>query len=216
MKSMRRKWPRSARQLAEAGGGWLEADTLRLPRFLPGGAGGGGRLLCRRRSGAARRRPHGPLPGAAARPSRDAEPRAWASACSTTSPWPPIMHAKHSSLTRILIVDWDVHHGNGTQDIFWTDPTICSSASIASATASTPAPATPMKPAPAPGLGHTLNVPVRFGTSRHDYRAHVPQRRREGRRQDQAGTGAPQRRLRRPRCATRSARSDWKRKTSPT
>lgn len=23
---------------------------------------------------------------------------------------------------RILIVDWDAHHGNGTQDIFWTDP----------------------------------------------------------------------------------------------
>ena len=25
---------------------------------------------------------------------------------------------------RILIVDWDVHHGNGTQDAFWTDPDV--------------------------------------------------------------------------------------------
>lgn len=25
-------------------------------------------------------------------------------------------------IQRILIVDWDVHHGNGTQDIFWSDP----------------------------------------------------------------------------------------------
>ncbi len=25
---------------------------------------------------------------------------------------------------RVLIVDWDVHHGNGTQDIFWDDPTV--------------------------------------------------------------------------------------------
>jgi acetoin utilization deacetylase AcuC-like enzyme len=25
---------------------------------------------------------------------------------------------------RILIVDWDVHHGNGTQDIFWADPDV--------------------------------------------------------------------------------------------
>ena len=25
---------------------------------------------------------------------------------------------------RIAIVDWDVHHGNGTQDIFWDDPTV--------------------------------------------------------------------------------------------
>ena len=25
---------------------------------------------------------------------------------------------------RVAIVDWDVHHGNGTQDIFWSDPSI--------------------------------------------------------------------------------------------
>src|ERR1051325_4952376 len=25
---------------------------------------------------------------------------------------------------RVLIVDWDVHHGNGTQDIFYSDPTV--------------------------------------------------------------------------------------------
>jgi len=25
---------------------------------------------------------------------------------------------------RVAIVDWDVHHGNGTQDIFWADPTV--------------------------------------------------------------------------------------------
>jgi len=27
-------------------------------------------------------------------------------------------------LKKILIVDWDVHHGNGTQDIFYSDPTV--------------------------------------------------------------------------------------------
>jgi acetoin utilization deacetylase AcuC-like enzyme len=25
---------------------------------------------------------------------------------------------------RVAIMDWDVHHGNGTQDIFWDDPTV--------------------------------------------------------------------------------------------
>ena len=25
---------------------------------------------------------------------------------------------------RVAIFDWDVHHGNGTQDIFWTDPSV--------------------------------------------------------------------------------------------
>ncbi|KAG9439099.1 hypothetical protein H6P81_019264 [Aristolochia fimbriata] len=27
-------------------------------------------------------------------------------------------------LNKILIVDWDVHHGNGTQKMFWTDPRV--------------------------------------------------------------------------------------------
>ena len=25
---------------------------------------------------------------------------------------------------RVLVVDWDVHHGNGTQDLFWNDPNV--------------------------------------------------------------------------------------------
>jgi acetoin utilization deacetylase AcuC-like enzyme len=27
-------------------------------------------------------------------------------------------------LERILLIDWDVHHGNGTQDAFWKDPSV--------------------------------------------------------------------------------------------
>jgi acetoin utilization deacetylase AcuC-like enzyme len=27
-------------------------------------------------------------------------------------------------IERVAIVDWDVHHGNGTQDIFWNDPSV--------------------------------------------------------------------------------------------
>jgi acetoin utilization deacetylase AcuC-like enzyme len=30
---------------------------------------------------------------------------------------------KHG-IDRVLIVDWDVHHGNGTQDIFYSDPSV--------------------------------------------------------------------------------------------
>lgn len=30
---------------------------------------------------------------------------------------------KHG-LERVAVVDWDVHHGNGTQDIFWEDPSV--------------------------------------------------------------------------------------------
>jgi acetoin utilization deacetylase AcuC-like enzyme len=31
---------------------------------------------------------------------------------------------KHLGIGRILIVDWDVHHGNGTQDVFYEDPNV--------------------------------------------------------------------------------------------
>jgi acetoin utilization deacetylase AcuC-like enzyme len=28
-------------------------------------------------------------------------------------------------IERVAILDWDVHHGNGTQDIFWEDESVC-------------------------------------------------------------------------------------------
>ena len=30
----------------------------------------------------------------------------------------------HRGVRKILIVDWDVHHGNGTQDVFWKDDSV--------------------------------------------------------------------------------------------
>jgi acetoin utilization deacetylase AcuC-like enzyme len=33
-------------------------------------------------------------------------------------------HAQKMGKKRVLIVDWDVHHGNGTQDAFYDDPTV--------------------------------------------------------------------------------------------
>jgi acetoin utilization deacetylase AcuC-like enzyme len=31
---------------------------------------------------------------------------------------------KQYGIARAMIIDWDVHHGNGTQDIFYSDPTV--------------------------------------------------------------------------------------------
>jgi acetoin utilization deacetylase AcuC-like enzyme len=31
---------------------------------------------------------------------------------------------KAHDMERVAIVDWDVHHGNGTQEIFWSDPSV--------------------------------------------------------------------------------------------
>jgi acetoin utilization deacetylase AcuC-like enzyme len=32
--------------------------------------------------------------------------------------------ARAEGAARVAILDWDVHHGNGTQDIFWDDPSV--------------------------------------------------------------------------------------------
>jgi acetoin utilization deacetylase AcuC-like enzyme len=32
--------------------------------------------------------------------------------------------ARAAGAGRVAIIDWDVHHGNGTQDIFWDDPNV--------------------------------------------------------------------------------------------
>jgi acetoin utilization deacetylase AcuC-like enzyme len=31
-------------------------------------------------------------------------------------------HARARGLSRVAVIDWDVHHGNGTQEMFWQDP----------------------------------------------------------------------------------------------
>ena len=33
-------------------------------------------------------------------------------------------HAQRRGLRRLMVVDWDVHHGNGTQAAFWDDPDV--------------------------------------------------------------------------------------------
>ena len=42
----------------------------------------------------------------------------WGSACSTTSPSRRGTRCNAEGIERVLIFDWDVHHGNGTNDIF--------------------------------------------------------------------------------------------------
>jgi acetoin utilization deacetylase AcuC-like enzyme len=67
-------------------------------------------------------------------------------------------------LNRILIVDWDVHHGNGTQEIFWERPDVgfFSIHRYPFYPGTGAAEETGM----GPGLGATLNLPITFGTSR--------------------------------------------------
>jgi acetoin utilization deacetylase AcuC-like enzyme len=72
-------------------------------------------------------------------------------------------------LQRVLIVDFDVHHGNGTQDIFYADPAVFFLSIHRFGYGFYPGTGAETETGTAAGLGTTLNVPVRFGTSRKEY-----------------------------------------------
>ncbi len=73
-------------------------------------------------------------------------------------------------LQRILIVDFDVHHGNGTQDIFYRDANV----HFMSIHRFPFYPGTGHveETGSGPGLGTTLNIPLAFGTTRSQYLDH--------------------------------------------
>ena len=70
-------------------------------------------------------------------------------------------------LNRVLVVDWDVHHGNGTQDVFYEDEQV----GFFSAHRFPFYPGTGRKTETGrgDGLGTTFNLPLQFGISRKDY-----------------------------------------------
>jgi acetoin utilization deacetylase AcuC-like enzyme len=74
-------------------------------------------------------------------------------------------------LTRILIVDWDVHHGNGTQDIFYADPEVQFFSVHRYGHGFYPGSGAADETGTGAGLGRTLNLPLRFGVTRKQYLA---------------------------------------------
>lgn len=75
--------------------------------------------------------------------------------------------ASQFEIDRLLIVDWDVHHGNGTQDVFYRDGNI-GFFSI-HRWPFYPGTGGAEETGAADGLGATLNLPTPFGVSRRTY-----------------------------------------------
>ena len=74
---------------------------------------------------------------------------------------------KKYGLSKVLIVDWDVHHGNGTQDAFYNDPTVLYFSAHRS----------PFYPGTGDederngkGLGYTINVQMKAGNGDESYK----------------------------------------------
>ena len=89
-------------------------------------------------------------------------------------------------LDRVMIVDWDVHHGNGTQDVFYADGRVGFFSihrwPFYPGTGDTDETGT------GDGLGATVNLPVAFGTPRQTYRESFAARAGEIRRAVSAAT----------------------------
>ena len=71
-------------------------------------------------------------------------------------------------LDRVLIVDWDVHHGNGTQEVFYSDGRV--GFFSAHRWPFYPGTGAADETGAGDGLGTTRNLPIAFGTPRERYR----------------------------------------------
>ncbi len=155
-------------QLAQHGGGRLDPDTVVSPKSYDVAAHAAGTAVAavdavlggRHRNALCLSRP----------PGHHALPNRAMGFCLFNNIAIAARHArKVHELDRVLIVDWDVHHGNGTQDIFYSDGQVHFFS--AHRFPFYPGTGDDDETGIGEGLGATLNLPVRFGISRSDYQA---------------------------------------------
>ncbi|MGE5247226.1 MAG: histone deacetylase [Verrucomicrobiota bacterium] len=80
------------------------------------------------------------------------------------------LQARHG-IGKVLIVDWDVHHGNGTQNVFLEDPSVFFFSIHEHPTFLYPGTGRRWEIGKAKGEGTTLNVPMAPGSGDEEYRA---------------------------------------------
>jgi acetoin utilization deacetylase AcuC-like enzyme len=149
------------RRAAAAGGGHLDADTLVSPGSFDAAlhaAGGAVALVDRLLEGSA------PSGFSIHRPpGHHAEAARAMGFCLFNSAAVAAQHAIDAhGCERVLIVDWDVHHGNGTNDIFHADPRVLFCSVHQSPLYPGTGPAQDV--GSGPGRGFTVNLPVGPGS----------------------------------------------------
>ena len=110
------------RRLAETGGGAIDPDTVVGPPSFD---------AARLASGAAVAAVNAVLDGevdtafcAGRPPGHHAEPARAMGFCLINHVAVAAAHARWRGVERVAILDWDAHHGNGTQAAFWRDPSV--------------------------------------------------------------------------------------------
>ena len=153
-----------------AGGGHIDADTIMSDGSFEAAyhaAGGAVELVDRLLDGAA------PFGFSAHRPpGHHAEPARAMGFCLFNNVAVAARHALDAhGLERVMILDWDVHHGNGTNDIFHAEPRVLFVSIHQS----------PLYPGTGPasdvgsgdGIGYTVNLPVAPGSGDDVFRSLV-------------------------------------------
>jgi acetoin utilization deacetylase AcuC-like enzyme len=78
-----------------------------------------------------------------------------------------VRHLQRRGVGRVMVLDWDAHHGDGTQQVFYQDPTVL----FCSIHQSPFYPGSGMieETGAGPGAGYTVNMPVPSGTGDDPY-----------------------------------------------
>jgi acetoin utilization deacetylase AcuC-like enzyme len=159
---------RRIESVAESGGGMLDPDTAVSERSYEaalraaGAAARGAELLLREREALAfcGLRP----------PGHHAEGDRGMGFCLFNNAAVAAAHAiEHLEAERVMVVDWDVHHGNGTQQIFYESDRVLFLSIHQSPLY--PGTGSAAETGAGPGSGHTVNLPVPAGAGGDEFLA---------------------------------------------
>lgn len=151
--------------IASGGGGWIDADTI---------VGLDSLGVARLAAGAAIAAVDTVIDGPSSRsfvisrpPGHHATPSRSMGFCLINTVAVAAAHALHRGLGRVAILDWDVHHGNGTQDAFYdrSDVFYCS----LHRSPFYPGTGAGSETGAGDGRGFTLNIPLPVGTGDSTY-----------------------------------------------
>jgi acetoin utilization deacetylase AcuC-like enzyme len=160
-----RSYVDSIEAIARGGGGWLDADTavsVDSPAAAARAAGGAQRAAEALCSGEARRAFVAVRP-----PGHHAMPDHGMGFCLFNNAAVAAAAARRAGRQRVMIIDWDVHHGNGTQAVFWRDASVL----LVSMHQEYWYPGTGAidEVGEGPGEGFTVNIPLPAGTGDGGY-----------------------------------------------
>jgi acetoin utilization deacetylase AcuC-like enzyme len=156
-------------RMAQGGGGFLDADTMVSPASCTVALHAAGACVSAVEAVLA-----GPEKNALCLvrpPGHHATPTRSMGFCLFNNVALAARHALARGVNRVLVVDWDVHHGNGTQDIFYDDGQVTFFSIHRYGHGFYPGTGAAGETGSGAGLGNTFNAPVRYGTSRKEYHA---------------------------------------------